>query len=529
MRQGMSVARQMLALQAIAVLLAVLGVTPVVAVFQDRAFRDAETRRALSTAETVAGTEVLQRGLAAATDAGVAGEAERTRSVSGATLIVVRDRDGSIVYSSEPERGTPAPTASGTEVRVVEGDPRLIAVTVPVVASATRGDLAVGDLAGWVTVAREYPHSWQRIGAAAPALVTYVLVGAAVGLLGSLLISRRIKRVTFDLEPQEIRGLVEHREAMLHGLREGVVGTDLEGRVTVANDEARRLLDLDAAVLGSQVASLDLDPVLADVLCGRTEAGDLPVSRAGRMLVLNQVPVRHEGRLLGWVTTVRDRSEHVELARQVSAWRDTTDVLRAQAHEFSNRMHTVSGLVELGDYEELKGFVASQRAARAGWSDVVLRCVRDRPLAALLIAKGDQASERGVVLELDPDSSLDALPVELTEDALTVVGNLVDNAMEVVAPHHGRVRLRLSGADGGVRLVVLDDGPGPEPGTLDRIFERGFSTKDEARSRGWGLALCRMACEQRGGWIRVERVEDATRFEAWLPFAATSGRTADRG
>jgi two-component system, CitB family, sensor kinase len=529
-RRGMSVARQMLALQVVAVLLAVLGVTPVLAVYQDRAFRDAETRRALATAETVAGTAVLQAGLASGTEAGVAGEAERTRSVSGSAVIAVRDATGSVVYSSDPDRTVPTAAGSGTDVRVVDGDPRLIAATVPVIASASRGAVRVGDLTGWVTVARAYPRAWQRIGAVAPALVTYVLVGAAVGLLGSLLISRRIKRVTFDLEPQEIRGLVEHREAMLHGLREGVVATDLNGRVTVANDEARRLLELDAAVLGSDVADLGLDPLLGDVLCGRAEAGDLPVASAGRMLVLNQVPVRHEGRLLGWVTTVRDRTEHVELVSQVTAWRDTTDLLRAQAHEFSNRMHTVAGLVELGEYDELRGFVASQRAARAGWSDVVLRCVRDRTLAALLVAKEAQASERGVTLELDPESSLDPLPPETAEDVLTVVGNLVDNAMEIVSPHRGVVRVSVHGTADGVRLAVHDDGPGPDPESLDRIFEQGYSTKGEAeRTRGWGLALCRLACERRGGWIRADRTDDATTFEAWLPNALESGRTAHRG
>lgn len=531
MRRGMSVARQMLALQAVAVLLAVLGVTPVLAVVDDRAFRESEGRRALATAETVAGTQVLQAGLAAGTETGVAGEAERIRAVSDARVVVVRDVDGAVVYSSEPTRSIPLPAADGSTVEVVQGSPRLVAATTPVIASSAGDGVAVGDLVGRVTVARAYPPSWERIGAIAPALVTYVLVGAAVGLLGSVLISRRIKRVTFDLEPLEIRGLVEHREAMLHGLREGVVAADLDGRVTVANDEARRLLSLDEQAVGQRVDRLGLDPQLVDVLCGRVEATDLPVSHSGHVLVLNQVPVVHDGRSLGWVTTVRDRTEQVELTRQVSAWRDTTDVLRAQAHEFSNRMHTVAGLVELGDYEELGTFVASQRAARAGWSDLVLRRVHDRPLAALLVAKGAQASERRVRLELDPASDVGVLPTELTEDALTVVGNLVDNAMDVVAPHAGTVTVGLRGGpEDGVRVDVRDDGPGPPEGAIERIFESGFSTKDEAeRARGWGLALCRMACEQRGGWIRVSRDEGSTCFEAWLPSAARSDRNPPRG
>lgn len=527
MRRSASVAGQMLALQAAAVLLAVLGVTPVLAVYDDRAYREVETRRALSTAETVAGTSVLQLALARGSDEGVAGEAERIRSVSGAAAVVVRDEDGVVRYTSDPARSLPAPTGEGTDISVNDDGPRVIAATVPVLAGSEGTGVAVGDRVGTVTVARAYPPWWRRLGATAPALLTYVVVGAAVGLVGSLLISRRIKRVTFGLEPREIRGMVEHREAMLHGLREGVVGIDLHGRVTVVNDEATRLLSLPADVVGRSLTDLDLDPLLAGVLRGDHPAGDLPVARSGRMLVLNQMPAVHAGQQLGWVTTVRDRTEHVELARQVAAWRDTTDVLRAQAHEFSNRMHTVAGLVELGEYDDLAGFLASQRAARTGWSDRVLQRIDDRPLAALLVAKGSQAAEKDVRLELDPDSRAGELDGDLTEDLLTVVGNLLDNAFDAVEPAHGLVRLLVVEEAGRVRVEVEDDGPGLAPGAAARIFDSGFSTKGEVeRTRGWGLALCRMACEQRGGSIEVHSDPGRTKFVALLPTSGREGRTA---
>ncbi len=529
-RRSMSLARQMLGLQVVAVLLAVLGVTPVLAVYDDRAFRDVETRRALSAAESIAATSIVSQGLISDADASLAGEAERARSASGAAAVVVRDQAGRVRYSSDPSRTFPEPER-GTEVVVLDQEPRLIAASVPVLAGRASDQVSVGDRIGTVVVARSYPPWWRRLGAIAPALLTYVLVGAAAGLVGSLLVSRRIKRITFGLEPREIRGLVEHREAMLHGLREGVVGVDLQHRVTIVNDEANRLLALPADVVGRRVDEVGLDPLLVEVLGGDRPAGDLPVAREGRMLVVNQMPAVHEGRLVGWVTTVRDRTEHVELVRQVAAWRDTTDVLRAQAHEFSNRMHTVSGLVELGHFDDLSQFLASQRAARSAWTDVVLRQVGDPPLAALLVAKGSQARELGVVLELDRATSTGPLGAELTEDALTVVGNLLDNAMDAVSADRGRVRLLVQEEAGGVRVEVEDDGPGLAPGTAARIFESGFSTKgqESERSRGWGLALCRLACEQRGGTISVDVDDGATRFVAVLPAHPVLERTGQRG
>ncbi|MFM6851822.1 MAG: hypothetical protein ACKOVB_22225, partial [Terrabacter sp.] len=212
MRRSASVAGQMLALQAAAVLLAVLGVTPVLAVYDDAAYREVETRRALSTAETVAGTSVLQLSLARAADAGIAGEAERIRSVSGAAAVVVRDAAGRVRYASDPARTLPAPRGEGTVTGVDEDGPRLITASVPVLAAAASDGIAIGDRVGTITVARSYPPWWRRLGATAPALLTYVLFGAAVGLGGSLLIQRRIKQVTFGREPREIRGRVEQRE-----------------------------------------------------------------------------------------------------------------------------------------------------------------------------------------------------------------------------------------------------------------------------------------------------------------------------
>lgn len=526
--RGLSLSGQLLWLQAVTVLLVVLVVTPVLAISEDTAFRRSESRRAVNAAETVASTPVLRVGLARGADSTVAGEAERIRGVSGAALVTVHDARGELVHSSDPDAGDLSASRDGgpedrSAVAVVQEPERMVVATVPVLASGDDGT-DVGQLVGWVQVGRAYPRPWERLGAAAPAFLAYVLVGSVIGLAGSLLISRRIKRQTLGLEPLEIRGLVEHQEALLHGLREGVVAVDASGRVTVVNDEARRLLGLSADAVGATPTGVE--PAVRDVLVGRRTADELPLTSGGRMLVLNQLPVHHDGRHLGWVTTVRDRTEQLELSREVEAWRDTTDALRAQAHEFSNRLHTVAGLVELEEYDELKGFVAAQARARGAWVDTVLRLVHDRSLAALLVAKGSQARERGVELGLDPGTRVPALPNEVVGDVLTVVGNLVDNAIDALAGR-GRVVLRAAREDGAVVVTVRDDGPGIDPGVADRIFEPGVSTK-HATGRGWGLALCRLTCEQRGGTITVDTSGSGTTFVAVLSLARPEDRNGAR-
>jgi two-component system CitB family sensor kinase len=309
---------------------------------------------------------------------------------------------------------------------------------------------------------------------------------------------------------------------MLHGLREGVIGVDRAGRVTLVNDEAARLLGLEPVPTGTSLDDLRLPTGLVDLLRGRTDAEDLPVVYGDRVLVLNQMPVRVRDQEVGWVSTLRDRTELVDLNRQLDRWRGTTDTLRSQAHEFSNRMHTVAGLIELGDYEEAARFVTAESRARSEWVDRVTSRVTDPALAALLVAKGSRAHELGVTLELTDDSRLPATEDALAADLVTVIGNLVDNALEAVAssePALGRVVVHLEMTEGGVAATVRDTGPGVPADIADRVFESGFSTKggDDPDARGWGLALSRVVCERRGGHLTLDRVDGMTTFTVNLP------------
>ena len=157
------------------------------------------------------------------------------------------------------------------------------------------------------------------------------------------------------------------------------------------------------------------------------------MASAGRVLVVNRLPIASRGRPIGSVTTLRDRTELLELRRELDLTRHVTDTLRAQAHEFSNRLHTIAGLIELGEAEEAVRFVHRVSSSRSEFSEAVTAAVRDPSVAALLIAKASQAAELGVDLRIAPESSLPVLDDELSTDVATVVGNLVDNAMDAAA------------------------------------------------------------------------------------------------
>ena len=524
MKRRLSLAGQLLALQVVIICVVLVGVAAVTVAQSTERARDIEGRRALAVAETLANARIFRE---AVDDGGVAYvrvAAEGTRSVSGSASVVVALRDRTVIASPDPgQLGERYDVGDSTVLdgrgwageRRFEGSPAAVAM-VPVMAGPQR------DVAGFVVVTRRYPSILDGLAAAAPNLLTYLGLASAIGIGGSLLVARRVKRQTLGLEPAEITGLVEHRDAMLHGIREGVVGLDLRGRVTLINDEAIRLLHIPGDALGRTLAELGVGEELLDAFTSGDVERDRAVASAGRVLVVNRLPITSKGRPIGSVTTLRDRTELLELRRELDLTRHVTDTLRAQAHEFSNRLHTIAGLIEIGESDEAVRFVHRVSSSRSEFSADVTAAVLDPSIAALLIAKASQAAELGVDLRIAPDSSLPALGDVLSTDVATVVGNLVDNALDAASAASERwVEVSLGLVDGDVEVVVRDSCPGVPAGMEREVFRRGVSTKDAAagqdsEERGIGLSLVHLLCTRRGGDVTASTAGVST-FTARMP------------
>jgi two-component system, CitB family, sensor kinase len=524
----MSLAGQFLLFQLTIVLVVVLAVAAFSLVQSDLSFTRAEARRMLAVAETVADTPAIVAGLSdASASGGIPGTAEHARVQADTSYVIVTDMEGTILYSPYPEdrpghldRLQPRPRQWVGEAQHHDAD--VVEARVPVFSD---GDLRP---VGFVVVGREAPSVLDRLEEAAPALLIYLGIAGLLGVFGSLLLARRVKRQTLGMEPDEITRLVEHREAMLHGLKEAVVGVDRHGVVTLLNDEACRLLGIGVDAVGRRLDDLPLPPVLAEVLGGTSTGRERVVPSGGRVLVLNRMPLHIRGRSVGWVTTLRDRTDLVDLQRELDVSRGVTDALRAQAHEFTNRLHTIAGLVELQEYDEVVRFVElASRHHRDLVTDVAER-IEDPAVAALLVAKASRAGELSVGLTLSPDTTLARVDDTLSADLVTVLGNLVDNALDAVARCGGEVTVTVlqdvPGVGGDVLVRVRDTGPGVDADIAARVFVQGFSTKgnDNPQPHGWGLALTRLVCERRGGDVAVFNDGGAV-FEARLPL-----RPADR-
>ncbi|MFE9386936.1 ATP-binding protein [Streptomyces sp. NPDC007025] len=524
----------------------VTGVTAVatglfLAPFSDQ-LDDQASRRALAIAQATAAEPGLDDLLTDAAgprpDGPVQRVAERVRQATGASYIVVLDTRGIRWSHPEPDRighrvsTDPGPALAGREVHHIDEG---------TLGRSARGKVplrnAEGHVVGAVSVGIAYDSVRDRFTRALPGLLAYAGGALGVGALAALLVFRRLQKRTHDVAFSDITALLAEREAVLHGIREGVVALDAAGRLRLVNDEAQRLLDLGRQHLGMSPHEALGPGRTARVLAGEVPGPDLLTVSGGRVLVANRMPTDDGGA----VATLRDRTELELLGRELDGSQGLIDALRAQDHEHANRMHILLGLLQLGLVEDAVDYLSDAVGVHRATAEEISGHIRDPMLAALLVGKATVAAERSLSLRIAPGALLPDRLVDPPELA-TVLGNLVDNALDAASgPPGGRVTVGLSPDEGprgtGLTLRVADSGPGIPAEHREAVFTEGWSTKEPPAHgrRGLGLALVRRLAERHGGSARVgEGPGGGAEFTVVLPEAlhprvSAAGRGPHRG
>ncbi len=523
---------QIFVLQIVIILLTVIAGFAV-SVAQARRVLDQRTgETSLAIARTIASMPDIVSGLTAPEPAYVIDPiAEHVRAATGAAFIVVADRHG-IRYShpnpqligtsllSDPDESVKSVLAGNTFVGVQSGSlGRSMRAKVPIRA-------ADGSIVGLVSVGVLEAKVSSELAARLPESSVPPLLGLALGALGSLLLARRVKRQTFGLEPHDIAALLEQREAMLHSVREGALTIDSAGRVTLVNDEATRLIGIDSTALGRDLSAVAPPGRLRDVLTGQVTGRDEVVLVGDRIVVVNRMPVEVHGHPVGAVVTLRDRTELDGLLHELNDVRTLADALRAQEHEFANRLHVIGGLLELGRHAEAVQFVNLNSSLHQELAAALVDQIGDPIVSALLLGKASVASERGITLRV---SMLTDLPEGLVDprSLVTILGNLIDNALDSAAQGGtgGHVDVSLGVQDSELTLRVHDSGPGIDPSMSAEIFREGFTTKvanGKGRRRGLGLALVTQAVRRHDGRVVVDNIDGAV-FTVTLPVLHQQG------
>ncbi len=375
------------------------------------------------------------------------------------------------------------------------------------------------DIVGMVTVGFPVREFQQVTKEFLEKAVFFIFVFLTLGLVAAIFIAQGVKKAIFGLEPSEIAYLFNERSAMIESMHEGVIAANAEGKITLVNEAALSVLQVDKEEELSGKPLIEFFPFLDSFpfkASGR-RIHDRECVVNGVTLIVNVESVDKHG---GLVFSFRERQEIDLIARELSQVQTYSEMLRAQTHEYSNSLHTIVGMIQIEAYEDVLNYIAEETQAHRELIQFLTEYLPDRHLSSLIIGKFMHAHEQKVEFRIDPEARMIDLPASLDRHKLvTALGNLLQNAIDAVllTPKPRVVALSMSDFGSDLIFEIEDSGPGIGEQIAARIFEKGVSTKSGSK-RGYGLYLAKKSVKDLGGEIYFDRADlGGARFEFSVP------------
>lgn len=452
--------------------------------------------------------------------------AEDIRKKTGASFVVVADRQRR--RFSHPNPALIGQISASTDSPPVLNEGKsLISTRLGSIGVSIRGKTPVigrdGAVIGYVSVGYMHSEVQQITQEARLKIIPWVVLVILVGVAGAVFLARSFKKAIFGLEPDEIGALFQERNAILQSIREGVIALDRSGRVSLFNQAALHNLGMpaEAPVAGREIRELFAEAPMQEAFAAGKPQFDRELDVAGQEMIFNIVPISGQGKPGGLVASFRRKDEIDRMARELSRVQEYSEMLRSQTHEYSNKLNLIAGFIQLGATREALELITRESSDYQDLLNFLNEAVPDPVLSAIILGKFCRAQELKIRFQVDPQSHMADVPGWLNREKLvTILGNLLDNAFDAVQQKEEAAReVRLSMTDLGRDLVfeVEDAGKGIDPDTAPRIFERGFSTKDQP-GRGVGLSLVKDTLADLGGEILLGSSElGGTLFTVILP------------
>ncbi len=355
-------------------------------------------------------------------------------------------------------------------------------------------------------------------------LLIMTAFGLSVGIFGAIYLARRVKKILFGLEPEAIAAMLQERNIILDSVREGVITIDDKGIITLVNIEAENLLSDAKIVDTGELVGKNIKDVLQNVRFDSILKEGKIITNAGvklgdTLFIITSVPLMLNDKIIGAVFTFRKKSVVEELANQLTGFKNYSTALRAQTHEFMNKMHVIMGLIEMKAYDELKQFTKEVALNRQSEVSYIVTRLKDITLAGFILGKISRSRELDIDFSLSDESELrNELEVPSVHDLVLIVGNIIENAFDALQNHKGEriVNLSILDFDKEIVIIVEDSGPGMSEDSKNNVFTRGYSSKGEGH--GYGLYLVKQSIDNLEGTIDIETSEgEGTTFTVRLP------------
>lgn len=346
----------------------------------------------------------------------------------------------------------------------------------------------------------------------------FLIIGLGIGTICALRLSKKIKAMLLGMEPDDLARLYREHTGMVEAMHEGVVAVDNSGAVRMMNESARTLLGVGGEEpLGREIAALLPDTHFSEVITSGLPVVDQEQRVNEKIVVANIVPIVVKDRTVGAVGTLLDKTQVIRMAEELTGVSQLVDAFRARSHEFSNKLHALSGMLQMGDYDNAKRFIIDTSKRQDDLQSKLMAAFKEPMLAGLLLGKFSYATEQRVSMDISPNSYLGPINnPTLSHELVTIIGNLVDNAIESCHDtQNAAITMDIRDEENTIAITVVDNGPGIREDTRISVFTRGFSTK--GKGRGTGLYLVRQSVKLLGGEINLQSRPGWTEFTVSIP------------
>ena len=482
-------------------------------------------RNALNVSKTVSLTTVVHEGLKNKNSTQIQLYAESVRKATGARFVVVGDHEGRRYSHPVPERIGKL-MVGGDNPRALERGEAYVSKAVGTLGPSMRGKVPIFSNSDKVMGVVSVGYLQETVESVTEGYLQRVLLWVfglfLFGGIGTWLIARNVKQSIFGLEPVEIARLFRERNAILDSIREGVVAINDKGQVTMLDHEAAKILKIPPeSGIGTSIESILPQTRMLEVLKSGEEQFDQEMIIGDIEVIVNRVPIWQNGRVAGVVSSFRRKDEIDRMAQELTQIQEYSEVLRTQTHEYSNKLHTLAGLIQLGSHQEALDLIGRETSGYQELLGTLAETVPEPLLSAIILGKYNRAQELRINFQLDPESRMIDIPKKINrEKIVTILGNLLENALEAAQENtSGKRTVQLSMTDFGNDLIfeVEDSGPGIEDESVDLSLQHGFTTKS-GTGRGIGLSLVHENLKYLGGHLTVVHSSlGGMRFTIYIP------------
>ena len=345
------------------------------------------------------------------------------------------------------------------------------------------------------------------------ALITVVAVLMEVIISAEL--SENIKKKLHGYEPDVFSAMYQVRDNILESLAEGVIAIDKERTVQFINSSAVKMLgckesSAEQGIVGKPLEAV-CDPTVFEstLLVGEKEFGAHDARLQNTNLIIDRIPITKDGEIIGAVGILHNREEYIKLMEDLAGTRYLVDSMRANNHDFTNKLHVILGLLQMEMYDEAASYIENITIVQRETISKIMSAVKEPAVAALLIGKTARASELNVKFILQEGSifSKSDYPIP-TETLVTIIGNLIDNAFDAmneantVLEKPKELLFGIYSKPNALLITANDTGVGIKEENKEQVFENGYSTK--GKGRGTGLYQVKRLVENLGGEILLD-------------------------